>query len=100
MIRFANSNACLSMSLCHLGQELNQLRTQRKTDRTVRESRRTGTATADRYQVRAMTSQGTPTEVQTLIGEMLATCRRTWMVAAVFSLAINLLMLTVPLYML
>src|SRR5262249_55944356 len=47
-----------------------------------------------------MTSQGALTEMQTLIGEMLGTCRRTWMVAAVFSLAINLLMLTVPLYML
>ena len=38
--------------------------------------------------------------VQILIGNLLSACRRTWLVAAIFSLAINLLMLTVPLYML
>ena len=38
--------------------------------------------------------------VQILIGNLLSACRRTWFVAAIFSLAINLLMLTVPLYML
>jgi ABC-type protease/lipase transport system fused ATPase/permease subunit len=39
-------------------------------------------------------------EVQTLIRGVLSACRRTWLVAAVFSLGINLLMLTVPVYML
>src|SRR5215831_13008848 len=47
-----------------------------------------------------MTSQRAATGVQTLIGGVLSACRRTWLVAAVFSLGINLLMLTVPLYML
>src|SRR6059036_1820859 len=47
-----------------------------------------------------MTRQRAATEVQTLIGNMLSACRRTWLAAAVFSFAINLLMLTVPLYML
>src|SRR5215510_687550 len=42
---------------------------------------------------------GTP-GVGALIKGALATCRRTWLIAAIFSLAINLLMLTVPLYML
>src|SRR5215510_2581179 len=42
---------------------------------------------------------GTP-GVGALIKGALATCRRAWLVAAVFSLGINLLMLTVPLYML
>src|SRR4051794_3811744 len=39
-------------------------------------------------------------ELQTLIATILWACRRTWLAAAIFSLAINLLMLTVPLYML
>ena len=38
--------------------------------------------------------------VQIFIGTLLSACRRTWLAAAIFSLAINLLMLTVPLYML
>ena len=40
------------------------------------------------------------TEVQALIADVLAACRRAWLVAAVFSLAINLLLLSVPIYML
>jgi PrtD family type I secretion system ABC transporter len=40
------------------------------------------------------------TEVQALIAHVLAACRRVWIVAAAFSLAINLLLLSVPLYML
>ena len=47
-----------------------------------------------------MTGQPAATEVQTLIGGVLSACRRTWLAAAIFSFAINLLMLTVPLYML
>src|SRR4029079_16923914 len=37
--------------------------------------------------------------VQILIGNLLSACRRTWLVAAFCSRSINLLRLTVPLYM-
>ena len=36
------------------------------------------------------------TEVHALIADVLAACRRAWTVAAAFSLAINLLLLSVP----
>lgn len=39
-------------------------------------------------------------DVQTLTRTVLVACRRAWLVAAAFSIAINLLMLTVPVYML